>query len=317
MLKTLQPVVLLGLTLIVLPATAAEPLMVVLDRFVNPGHAPLVAAAEKGFFAAQGLEVTLAVPDQADPARLVANDKAQIVVISQPHLQMLVNQGLPLKRIGTLIATPLDALVVMASGPIESPADLGGRRVGYSADFERTLLGVMLAQHKLDLKDVTLIGLKHPLLPALLGGEVDAVIGDLRSFALVQMALAGKPGRMFYPEEEGIPAYEALILAAHRQKLDDARLAQFLQAVEQATHYLVNHPQAGWELVVARYPELDNEINRRAWSNLLTRFALRPAALDNGRYKRFAQFLAKHKAITAALPVSNYAVELGVAAAGL
>jgi putative hydroxymethylpyrimidine transport system substrate-binding protein len=38
-------------------AVAAEKLTVILDWFVNPDHAPLVIAREKGFFAAEGLEV--------------------------------------------------------------------------------------------------------------------------------------------------------------------------------------------------------------------------------------------------------------------
>ena len=37
---------------------------------------------------------------------------------------------------------------------------------------------------------------------------------------------------------------------------------------------------------------LDDELNRRAWADTLPRFAHRPAALDHGRYRRFAAFLA-------------------------
>ncbi|MCB1832470.1 MAG: ABC transporter substrate-binding protein, partial [Geminicoccaceae bacterium] len=47
------------------PALAAERLTVMLDWFVNPDHAPLVIAREKGFFAEQDLDVELVAP--ADP----------------------------------------------------------------------------------------------------------------------------------------------------------------------------------------------------------------------------------------------------------
>ena len=38
----------------VLPATASEKLTVLLDWFVNPDHAPLIIAEEKGFFMKAG-----------------------------------------------------------------------------------------------------------------------------------------------------------------------------------------------------------------------------------------------------------------------
>jgi putative hydroxymethylpyrimidine transport system substrate-binding protein len=57
-------------------------------------------------------------------------------------------------------------------------------------------------------------------------------------------------------------------------------------------------------------PELDDELNRRAWADTLPRFALRPAALHEGRYERLAEFLAERGLIEKALPVESYAVTL-------
>ncbi|MFW6028289.1 MAG: ABC transporter ATP-binding protein, partial [bacterium] len=58
-------------------------------------------------------------------------------------------------------------------------------------------------------------------------------------------------------------------------------------------------------------PELDDELNRRAWHDTLPRFALRPYALDRGRYARFARFLEASNLVTDPPPVSDYAVDLG------
>ncbi len=55
------------------PASAADKLTVLLDWFVNPDHAPLVVAKQKGFFEAEGLDVELIEPaDPAMPPKLVA-----------------------------------------------------------------------------------------------------------------------------------------------------------------------------------------------------------------------------------------------------
>ena len=136
------------------------------------------------------------------------------------------------------------------------------------------------------------------------------MIGAYRNFEMNQLALEGKPGRAFYPEEEGVPAYDELIFIANRAKLDDPRLGRFLDAVEQGVQYLVNHPDESFKLFVKGRPELDDELNRRAWADTVARFALRPAALDHARYARFAAFLADQGLIKPPPPVDTYAVEL-------
>ncbi|HMB77812.1 MAG TPA: ABC transporter substrate-binding protein, partial [Kiloniellaceae bacterium] len=200
------------------PLQAAEKLTVMLDWFVNPDHGPLIVAREKGYFKDAGLEVELIAPaDPNDPPKLVAAGKADIAVSYQPQLYPQVSAGLPLVRIGTLVATPLNSLVVLADGPIASVADMKGRKVGYSVGgFETALLAAMLAQHGLSLDDVTLVNVNFSLSPALISGEVDAVIGAFRNFELHQMDLVKRPGRAFYVEEEGVPAYDELILVANK-----------------------------------------------------------------------------------------------------
>ncbi len=298
--------------LLALPAAAQERLTVLLDWFVNPDHAPLIIAQERGLFAEHWLEVELIAPaDPNDPPKLVAARQAEIAVSYQPQLHLQVAEGLPLRRIGTLVATPLNSLVVLADGPIHSIADLDGKKVGFSVGgFEDALLGAMLAQHDLGLDAIELVNVNFALSPALVTGQVDAVIGAFRNFELNQMDIIERPGRAFYPEEEGVPAYDELIYVAHVDTLGDLRLQHFMEAVEAATHWLMNHPDEAWEIFRAYDVELDDELNRRAWADTLPRLALSPAGLDHRRYSRFADFLVEQGLIEKALPVSDYAVDL-------
>lgn len=293
-------------------AGRAEPLSVMLDWFVNPDHGPLIVAQELGYFAERGLEVELTPPaDPNDPPKLVAAGRADIAVSYQPQLYLQVDQGLPLSRIGTLVATPLNSLVVLADGPIKSIADLKGRKVGFSVGgMEDALLGAMLENHGLTLADVELINVNFALSPALMSGQVDAVIGAFRNFELNQMDIEGRPGRAFFPEEEGVPAYDELILVARNDGLDDPRLPLFLDALEAAVQFIVNRPDAGWAAFINGRPELDDELNRRAWRDTIARFALRPRALGDDRYKRFGEFLVERKMIDVAPAVSDIAVEV-------
>jgi putative hydroxymethylpyrimidine transport system substrate-binding protein len=293
-------------------ANATDKLTLLLDWFVNPDHAPLFVAQEQGYFAAHGLEVEMIAPaDPNDPPKLVAAGKADIALSYQPQLYVQVAAGLPLTRFGTLIATPLNTLLVLADGPIKSIADLKGRKVGFSiGGFEDALLRAMLARHGLTLDDITLINVNFSLSPALLAGHVDAVIGAYRNFELNQMAIEGHQGRAFYVEEEGVPSYDELILVANPEHMDRAVLRRFLDALEDGVRYLINHPEESWQLFIRGRGELDDELNRLAWRDTLARFALRPAALDRARYTRFARFMQEQGLIPEALAIEEYAVVL-------
>jgi putative hydroxymethylpyrimidine transport system substrate-binding protein len=289
----------------------AEKLTVILDWFLNPDHGPLIIAEQKQFFANEGLEVEFVEPaDPNDPPKLVAAGKADLAISYQPQLHIQA-AGLPLVRVGTLVATPLNTLLVLADGPIQTIADLKGRRVGYSVGgFEEAMLKAMLRRHGLGLDDVTLVNVNFSLSPALLSGQVDAVIGAYRNFELNQLAIEGYKGRAFFVEEEGVPSYDELIIVAHRRNVGDPAIKRFLRAVEQGVQFLVNHPDESWRFFVAYRSGLDDELNRRAWRDTLPRFALRPAALGLGRYERFADFLIKQGVVDALRPAEEYAVEV-------
>ncbi|MDP6926248.1 MAG: ABC transporter substrate-binding protein [Rhodospirillales bacterium] len=291
---------------------AADKLTLMLDWFVNPDHAPLIVAKQKGFFKNAGLDVDLIAPaDPNSPPKMVAAGKADLAVSYQPQLHVQVSQGLPLIRIGTLVSTPLNSLVVLKNGPIKSIADLKGKKIGFSVGgFEDALLSAMLQKHGLSLQDITLVNVNFSLSPSIITGRVDAVIGAFRNFELNQMDIVKKPGRAFYPEEEGVPAYDELIIIANKSKLGDSRYRKFLEALEKGTQFLVNHPAESWAAFIGAHENLNDELNKRAWRDTMPRFALRPAALDRTRYDRFARFLKKQGLIKEIRPLTEYAVEL-------
>ena len=293
-------------------ALAAEKVTVLLDWFVNPDHAPLYVALEKGFFRERGLDVTFQVPSNPnDPPKLVAAKKADIAVSYQPQHHLHIDQGLPLVRFGTLIATPLNALVVLADSDINRIADLKGKIVGYSiGGFETVLLKVMLARQGLSLKDITLVNVNFSLSPSLLSRKTDAVIGAYRNFELNQMDIEGHPGRAFFVEEHGIPPYDELILVTHRGRITDPKFRKFIDAMEAGVQFLINHPQESWKLFIRGRKDLVSELNRRAWRDTIPRFALRPGALDRSRYQRFALFLKQQGLIQKIPPIETWAVEL-------
>ena len=293
-------------------AQAPQRMTLLLDWFVNPDHGPLLVAQELGYFREAGLAVEMVAPaDPNDPPKLVAAGRGDLAISYQPALTLHAERGLPLARIATLVATPLNTLVVLRGGPVRTLADLKGRRIGFSVGgFEDALLGAMLRQAGLGLGDVQLVNVNFSLSPALLAGRVDAVIGAFRNFELNQLDIEGRPGLAFHPEEHGVPPYDELVVVANRARLSDPALRHFVGAVERGTLYMVNHPEDAFRLFVRGRPDLDNELNRRAWRDTLPRFAHAPAALDRGRYARFAAFLRQQGLVRQEPRLEDYAVEL-------
>ena len=112
--RALNQLGLLVLTALWVLPSQAKPITVLLDWFVNPDHAPLIVALQTGEFAKRGLDVTLIEPaDPSLPPKLVAAGQADIAVSYQPSLMMDLANGLPLARIGALVDTPLNSLVVL------------------------------------------------------------------------------------------------------------------------------------------------------------------------------------------------------------
>jgi putative hydroxymethylpyrimidine transport system substrate-binding protein len=294
------------------PAAAQDRLSVMLDWFVNPDHATLVVAQERGYFAEAGLAVTLKEPaDPNDPPKLVAAGKEDIAISYQPQLHLHAASGLPLVRIATIVATPLNCLVVLQDGPIKGIADLKGKKIGFSVGgFEDAMLRAMLSRHGLGLKDITLVNVNFSLSPALISGQVDGVIGAFRNFELNQLDILKRPGRAFYVEEEGVPAYDELIAVVNKANIGDPRMRKFVAALERSVLYLINHPDESWQLFLKGRKQLDDELNKRAWRDTLPRFALRPAALDRGRYERFAVFLKEQELIKTTPALAEYAAEI-------
>jgi len=279
----------------------AESVTVLLDWFINPDHAPIIVAETRGLFAKAGLEVTLVEPaDPSLPPKLAAAKRADLAVSYQPSLMVDLQNKLPLVRVGTLVQSPLNSLVVLDNSPIKTIADLKGKTVGFSVGgFEDAILGAMLETHGLTLNDVTLVNVNFALSPSLYSGQVDAVIGAFRNFELNQMQLDGRPGRAFFPEDHGVPTYEELILVAHPELAVNNKVERFLDTLDQATRLIREDPEGTYRDFVAYKPmDLDNPLNRAAWFDTLPTFAPNVRATNPQQWQQFAEFMQKRGLIS-------------------
>lgn len=188
---------------------AEKELTLMLDWFVNPNHGPIVIAQERGYFKQQGLKVNIQEPaDPSTPPKLVAAGKVDMAISYQPSLTIDVAAGLPLIRSATLIATPLNTLMVLDNGKNDNLGDLKGKKIGIAiAGNEEATIGTMLAQENVKFSDVQIINVGWALSSSLASGKVDAIWGGLRNFETNQLELeATKPK----PSSQKSTAYQRM-----------------------------------------------------------------------------------------------------------
>ena len=284
-------------------ATEKEPQKVtlMLDWFVNPNHGPIIIAKEKGLFKQEGLNVTIQEPaDPSIPDKLVAAGRVDIAVSYPNTLISGVAEKLPLVHSGSLIATPLNAMIVLKKSGIKTLKDLKGKNIGVSVSgTEEASITTMLQTAGIDPKSVKIINVGWALSSSLASGRVDAIWGGMRNFELNQLDLEGYPAKAFYPEEHGIPVFDELIFVANKNTYDKAMLEKFNHALEMATVYILNHPDDAWAEFIKYAPDtLNTPLNKKAWQDTLSRFTRRPGAVEFKRYDDLAQFMLDHKVIS-------------------
>ncbi|MGH2532536.1 MAG: ABC transporter substrate-binding protein [Thermomicrobiales bacterium] len=149
--------------------------------------APVFVALEKGYYAEQGLDVSLEpLPGGSDMVVLTANEQFDAGIGGAgPAFWNALEQGLPLKVIapghmeGNPVATPLMISTEdCESGAIESVADLEGKKVSVNArGATEYWLAEALGTAGLTLDDVDLQTLPFPdAVAALQSGAIDAAM---------------------------------------------------------------------------------------------------------------------------------------------
>lgn len=269
-------------------AVPQKPFVIILDWFINPTHGPLLIAQEKGFFKAEGLNVKIITPaDPTDTAKMVAVEKADLGIGSDPQLLLFINQGLSLARVGALIDQPLAVLTTNANTHINTIKDLKGKTIGYAVGgIDKVILSIMLQNANLTLNDVELINVHYNLVESLMSSRVDAITGALRNYEILELHLQHLPVRTFYPEKYGMPTYAELNYIINMKNKDDPRLIKFFRAIRKATIYIKDHPQRSWSTLIAKYPELDNQLNEISWRMTYPLFAADPSYTNQKNFTR-------------------------------
>ena len=291
-----------------LPGIAAPKLSVMLDFFVNPNHVPLIVAVENGFFAQEGIEVEILVPgNPSDPVKLAAAGTVDIALTPQINFLIAKSAGLPLIALGSVIDSPLGGLLSLRELGIETLSDLRGCCIGYSlAPLEPTLWRTMLTSVGVGSDEFELVNVGFNTVLSLLTYRVDA-IGAFRNFELPQVALLDHEPIYFPQEEYGVPDTAEIILVANPSLPEEnpTWIRAFLNGLSRGIAFTKEHPEAAFNLFLSAHPDLDDELNHRAYDATLPLYADGANLPDQQAWDALQDYLVGHGLIEEAFPLEE------------
>jgi putative hydroxymethylpyrimidine transport system substrate-binding protein len=289
-------------------ASNPQPFTLDLDWYVNPDHAGIYTAIDRGFFRQAGLDVQPQVPsDPSAPIKEVAAGRVDLAVSYEPEVLLAADKGLEVEAVGAVVDSPLTSLISLPDAGIASAADLSGKTVGTAGiPYQSDYLDTILQTASLSPSSAREVNVGLNLLPTLIGGRVDAILGGFRNIEGVDLALRGLDPRVVPVDQLGVPTYDELVLVARKSTVDDhpEAIRAFIEGLARGTDYARAHPQEAANAVISAGKGLDPMQTRAEVAATLPLLAPPQGQpygyMDPNAWRAYAGWMAEHDLISSA-----------------
>lgn len=244
------------------PQATPTPRHVVLALGYIPSvqFAPFYVAQEKGFFAAEGLEVEFRHGFETDFLKLVAAGEIPFVVASGEEVILGRAQGLPVTYVAEWYTRFPVAMFALAESGIRTPKDIEGKTLGVPGPFGATYIGwkALVYATGIDESKVKVESIGFTQAAAVTEGKVDAAM-DYIVNGPVQLRLAGKEAVVF-PVADYINLPSNGLVTNERLLRDDPDLVTgMVRAMLKGIQYTLEHPDEAFAISLKYVPEAGGE----------------------------------------------------------
>ena len=249
------------------PEPEPEPVSVSLRLpwFPNSQFSGSYVASAKGYFAEEGLDVTINPGGfDVNSITLVAAGSDTFGLHDTGSLLFAAAEDIPLMTVATYFHKHPGAVMALADSGIETLEDFVGKRIGFAEGGPWQLTQAMLAKNGIDIDELEQVAIGFDLAP-ILDGSVDLkTVFSTNEPILAE--LQGFPARVFIPYDYGVETSANALFTTQDYFEDNPEVVcGIVRAISRGWEFAFENPEEALDIVIAIDPEnLDREKEARS-----------------------------------------------------
>jgi ABC-type nitrate/sulfonate/bicarbonate transport system substrate-binding protein len=245
---------------------ALAPLTIQLDWKPTAQFAGILVAKEQGYYAAEGLDVTIVSGDNTPSIDTVlhhVNERATWIGLAEADLVLDANaKGEPIKAFAAMMQSSPFALLTLKDSAHTTIKSLKGKAIGVH-DGNQKAVDVLLKFNGMTREDVTITTIPYDF-TALLSGTVAAMQGYIIDEP-IQLQAEHHPVNIIPMSANGYTCYaEVLFATSDVLKSRPDELVRFLRATGRGWEYAAAHSSETAQIIVAKYAPEDSLTEQKA-----------------------------------------------------
>ena len=284
-------------------------------------HAPFFVARDKGFYAAEGLEVEIQEGSGSTTvAQLVANATSPVAYVDAATMMRGVSNGMPVKAVGvTLQQSPMSFIYRADAARPTKISEIKGSRIAITAgDASLAIFTAFMGKLGMKVEDVQMITVANPAAKeqAVLAKQADALLGYFMDQGpRMQLQSGVKMGWTRLYDMAGVTTLSSAIIANNnwmKEPRNQDALRRFLRASQRGWQYSFDHRDEAADIFRKSAPVFTQEIAKLEVDGTMTiirtdRTKGKPIAWsDAGDWKDSQDLLAKYAKLNPASDVNVY-----------
>jgi NitT/TauT family transport system substrate-binding protein len=258
-------------------------------KFEGPA-APFVVAIDKGYYKAEGLDVTIdTAAGSLEPINRVASGTYDMGFGDINSLIKFrdANPGTPIKAVFMVYNKPAFSVVGRKSRGVSSPKDLEGKKLGAPpADGAFAQWPIFAQANNIDPSKVTIVSVGFPVRePMLASGEVDAITGFSFS-SYINLKDRGVPANditVLLMADYGVNLYGNAIIVNPKFAAEKPEAVKaFLRGFVKGLHETVKNPMTAVDSVLKRNDVAKKDVELERLQIALKENILTPEVKKNG-----------------------------------
>jgi NitT/TauT family transport system substrate-binding protein len=225
------------------------PITLTMGFIPNIQFAPVYVALDKGYFEAEGLDVTLEYGKETDALALIGAGEQEFAVASGEQVLLARAQGLPVTYVAAWYQEYPVGMVSLTEEKILVPENLAGKTIGIPGLYGASYVGFRALLQAADLteEDVTILSIGFNQVEALLTGQVESAVIYLANEPVVLRA-QGETVDVIRVADYIQLVSNGLVTGERVLEENPERVGGMATALLQGIAYTLEHPEEAFEI---------------------------------------------------------------------